>query len=404
MKILISHTNYPSQFRRIAPALIEAGHEVVFLFQNLEWHAPKPRDGLRLIQYQLHREGGSEALHPYLRRFENCVLEGQAAFRAAYQLFEGDWYPDCILNHVGFGNGFYLSDLFPNAKRIGFFEWYYNSRDSDVDFLRRGSVEPERAMRIRTWNAQVLLELAHSHVGVVPTKWQLQQFPDHLRSRLKVIHEGIDVGRLASLKLQPKPTFEFLPQNSNVEILTYVSRGFEEYRGFPQAMEAIAELLKRRPNLHVLVVGSDVVAYGATRPDGATWREWALKELSFDLDRLHWMGPLQEEEYHKVLSVSQVHLYLTVPFVLSWSLLEAMAAGCSIVASATSPVEEVLEDSHSALLVDFFSPKQQADAIERLLDNPDLAARLSKAASTHAKAYSHEIGLASWQAIIESCG
>ena len=400
MRILISHTNYPAQFRRLAPALVNLGHEVVFLCRNTEWHAPKPSPGLRLLPYEPHRQGGGEALHPYLRRFENCVLEGQAAYRAAHQLAEQGWKPDCILNHVGFGNGLYLSDVFPEARRIGLFEWYYNARDSDVDFLRRGAVEPDRAMRLRTWNAQVLLELAHCDVGVVPTQWQRQQFPPHLSGRLQVVHEGIDVVALAGLRQAVGPRPACLPVDPQIEVLTYVSRGFEEYRGFPQAMQAIALLQARRPKLHVLLVGSDVVAYGAPRPDGRCWRQWAQEELALDLARTHWLGALQTEAYHQVLACSQVHLYLTVPFVLSWSLLEAMAAGCPIVASGTAPVQEVLRDGHSALLVDFFDPEAQAAAMERLLVDQVLAAGLGGQAQLEAQAYGQARGLEAWQTLI----
>ena len=404
MRILISHTNYPAQFRRLAPALVKQGHEVVFLCRNTEWHAPQPVDGLRLISYQPHRQGGGEALHPYLRRFENCVLEGQAAYRAAQQLAQEGWQPDCILNHVGFGNGLYLSDLFPTTRRIGLFEWYYNARGSDVDFLRRGAVEPDRAMRLRTWNAQVLLELAHCDVGVVPTHWQRKQFPEHLAGRLQVVHEGIDVQALAALRRAGLSRPTCLPPDPEIEVLTYVSRGFEEYRGFPQAMQAIALLQARRPKLHVLLVGSDVVAYGAPRPDGRSWRQWAQQDLSLDPARTHWLGALQTEAYHQVLACSQAHLYLTVPFVLSWSLLEAMAAGCSIVASATAPVEEVLTHDQTALLVDFFDPQAQAAAIERLLTDRITAEAFARSAQQAALAYDQKLGEEAWSTLLTSFG
>jgi glycosyltransferase involved in cell wall biosynthesis len=396
MRILISHNNYPAQFRRLAPALAQRGHDVVFIAQQREWHAPEPAAGVRLITYQPHRSGGSEALHPYLRRMESCVLQGQAAYRACLALHDEGWQPDWILNHVGFGNGFYLSDLFPKARRIGLFEWYYNATGSDVDFLRRGAVEPDRAMRLRTWNAQILLELAHCHLGVVPTRWQWQQFPTHLRSTLRVIHEGVDTQALAALRRAGLPRPACLPADAEVEVLTYVSRGFEDYRGFPQAMRAIALLQAQRPHLHALVVGADQVAYGAKRADGRSWAAWAREELALDPQRTHWLGSLQEHDYHCVLACSDVHLYLTVPFVLSWSLIEAMAAGCTLVASATPPVQEVLRDGESARLVDFFSPEAQAQAVAELLDDPAQRSRLAAAAASAARGYSAEAGLAAW--------
>ena len=132
MRVLISHTNFPAQFRRLAPALVEQGHEVVFIAKNREWHAPDPVRGMRVITYQTHRQGGGEALHPYLRRFESCLKA--MVFRVCQQLREEGWIPDWILNHVGFGNGLYLSDVFPEAKRIGLFEWFYRAVGADVDF------------------------------------------------------------------------------------------------------------------------------------------------------------------------------------------------------------------------------------------------------------------------------
>ena len=172
------------------------GHDIVFLAQNREWHAP-PSDwhqaqGVRDHIVMERRE----KRFIRLRRFETCVLQGQAVYRACEQLKQEGWEPDWIINHVGFGNGLYLSDAFP-ASKDGLFEWYYNSRGADVDFLRQGPLEPDRALRLRTWNAQTLLEIADCDCGVVPTQWQLDQFPTHLRSRLRVIHEGIDVETLA---------------------------------------------------------------------------------------------------------------------------------------------------------------------------------------------------------------
>lgn len=403
MRLLFSHTNYPAQFRRLVPSLVEDGHEVVFLSRQREWHAPAEK-GFRLMQYQPHRAVSTAATHPYLRRMEQAVLEGQAAYRAARALHDQGWQPDWILNHVGYGNGLFLGDVFPNARRIGLFEWYYNAFGSDVDFLTNGIVDPDRQLKLRIWNAQILVELAACHHCVTPTEWQRQQFPAPLRERLTVIHEGVDVPHLSTLRSsgQTRPTC--LPQDPNLEILTYVSRGFEEYRGFPQAVQAMAQLQQRRPHLHVLIAGHDGVAYGAGRSDGRSWGDWARQEADLDPARTHWLGMLQDEAYWQVLACSTVHLYLTVPFVLSWSLLEAMAAGCALVASATPPVQEVLQHGQSALLVDFFDVEAQVGAIERLLDRPVERLRISEAAQQAASHYSAERGLESWRSLLSVTG
>ena len=273
------------------------------------WH--KIESGMRLyfwrhVRDYTHRQGG-EALHPYLRRFESGVLHGQAV--TAHAAEAGGVGARWIINHVGFGNGLYLSDAFPRSRRIGLFEWYYNSQGADVDFLHRGPLEPDRALRLRTWNAQTLLEIADCDYGVVPTQWQLHQFPPHLRSRMHVIHEGIEVDSLDLLKKGGRKRPACLPSDSEIEVLTYVSRGFEEYRGFPQAMQAIALLQAQRPNLHVLIAGSDVVAYGGSRSDGRSWGAWAKEEIALDQKRTHWLGALQTEDYYDVLAISDVHLY-----------------------------------------------------------------------------------------------
>ena len=395
MRFLFVHTNYPAQFRRLAPALAKQGHEVVFLARTREWHAP-PAQGIRLKVFEPHRSGGSAHLHPYLRRFDEAVLLGQAAYRACRELAAEGWEPDWIINHVGFGCGFYLNDAFPQAKRAGLFEWYYNAFGSDVDFLRRGNVEPDRQLRLRTWNAQTLLELAAVDVAVTPTHWQQQQFPIQQRQQLKVIHEGIDWHYLNGLRKQPTSRPSCLASAGSCEVATYVSRGFEDYRGFPQAMQALAELQRRRPQLHVLIAGSDVVAYGAGRSDGRSWGTWAKEDAGLDPARTHWLGALQDAEYHQLLVCSDVHLYLTVPFVLSWSLLEAMASGCSIVASDTAPVREVISHEREGLLVDFFDPIAQADAMETLLEHPELGKTLGIAASQKSQHYDFEHGLESW--------
>lgn len=395
LRFLFSHHNYPAQFRRLVPALVQHGHDVVFLCRSKEWHAPDV-DGVRIIPYEPHRGGGGAVIHPYLRRFEEAVLHGQAAYRALQPLVESGWKPDWIVNHVGFGNGLYLKDVFPDANRIGLFEWYYNASDCDVDFLQQAPVDPDRRLKLRTWNAHSLLELAACDYAVTPTEWQRRQFPQRLRSLLQVIHEGIDLPLMQSLRLDPPPRPSCLPAEGEIEVLTYVSRGFEEYRGFPQAMRAIELLQQRRPNLHVLIVGHDGVAYGANRPDGLSWGQWAKQEVVLDPARTHWLGILQDADYQQVLAHSTVHLYLTVPFVLSWSLLESMAAGCALVSSATPPVQEVLEHNKQALLVDFFDVEEQANAIDQLLSQPETRARLSAAAQRRAADYSAEQGLSGW--------
>ena len=402
MRILISHCSYPSQFRRIAPALAAEGHELVFLHRHQEWHAQKPI-GFRLCRYTVARAGEEAACHPYLRRFEDAVAEGQASYRAARQLASEGFSPDLIISHAGFGGGLYLRDAFPQAKRIGLFEWYYNAFGSDVEFLQQGQpVDADRQLRLRTWNAHLLMELADCDAAVVPTAWQRDQFPKTLQERLELIHEGVDVDTLNQLRQQPPPPPAWLPQGENLEIVSYISRGFEPYRGFPQAMEALSMVQQQRPNAHVLIAGSDAVCYGASREDGTSWGTWARQEAGLDPERTHWLGPLQTDDYHALLGHTHVHLYLTIPFVLSWSLIEAMAAGCPLVSSATQPVEEVIKHGEQGLLAPFWKPEDIASCITHLLARPAEAARVGWAARGAASRYSDQLGLEGWMKLINT--
>mgnify|MGYP001427958425 CR=1 FL=1 len=400
MRILFSHTNHPAQFRRLVPHLVRDGHDIVFLARSNEWHAPEAA-GYRLIPVRDHRSAGGASIHPFLRRLESALVHGQATFRVARELQQQGWRPDVVINHVGFGNGLYLSDVFPEARRIGFFEWFYNADGSDLAFLQPEGISDDHRLRLRTWNAQILLELAAVDVAITPTHWQLQQFPQWMQSRFQVIHEGIDVDHLQSLRQQGELHRPFgLPSGDQIEVVTYLSRCFEEYRGFPQAMRALARLQRERPCVHVLLAGSDEIAYGTPRGDGRSWRQWASEELDWDPARTHWLGILQNEQYEQLLQCSDVHLYLTVPFVLSWSLLEAMAAGCTIVASSTAPVIEVMEHERSGLLVDFWNEDEQVAALHRCLDDLELRQRCGVGAQATAQNYSAVDGLRQWRAVL----
>ena len=211
-------------------------------------------------------------MHPYLGRFEDAVLEGQAAARAALKLKNNGFYPDVIVAHAGFGAGLYLKDIFPSARRIGFFEWYYTSEvGSDVEFCigSRELMSFRRSDEASIWNAVSLLELAQSDEMVTPTNFQRQQFPLRFRESIKLIHEGVDFQLLKNLRQSSQPRPSCLPPDKSVPVVTHVVRGFELYRGFPQAVKAFVHLQKILPDVHILIVGADQVCYGGT--SGSKW-------------------------------------------------------------------------------------------------------------------------------------
>jgi glycosyltransferase involved in cell wall biosynthesis len=365
MRVLFLHRNFPAQYRHVAAALAaDTANQVVFGTRDSDGEIP----GVTKVLFKPTR-GVRPETHPYLRPTEEAVLDGQAVFRVCAQLREQGFVPDLVCAHSGWGPGLYAKDVFPKAKLLVYFEWYYHGRGGDADFIDPHAMDDDTACRIRTRNAPLLLDLADCDRGTCPTAFQRDQFPAIFHPKLTVLHDGIDTDYFT-----PAPgTNLVLPDldlSGAKEIVTYATRGMEPYRGFPQFMRAAALLLKRRPGLHIVVAGSDTVAYSRKLPAGQSYKQQALDELgAADLSRLHFTGALPYGQYLQLLRASAAHVYLTVPFVLSWSLLESMAAGCLVVGSDTAPVREVIADGRNGLLVDFFSPEAIADKVIWALDH-----------------------------------
>lgn len=366
MKIAFIHQNCPGQFAYLAPYLAaDKNNEVVFITQPGK---PTPA-GVRKVEYSPAREP-SEKIHHYLRLTESGILNGQAVAMKARELRESGFYPDIVVAHMGWGEALYIKEIWPKAPLLGYFEWFYHARGADVGFLERKPVDIETAGRIETRNGMHLQSLLTADHGISPTHWQWLQHPKEFRKKISIIHDGVNTERLkpdpeARVKIGER---EFKPGD---EVITYVARNLEPYRGFPSFMAAVELIQKRRPNAHVIVVGGDEVSYGASLPEGKTFREVALERGNYDMDRLHFLGRVPYAEFVRVLQVSAAHVYLTVPFVLSWSMLEAMAAGCVVVGSKTAPVAEVIEHEKNGLIADFFSPEEIAEQVDRVLDHPD---------------------------------
>ncbi|MEX0807580.1 MAG: glycosyltransferase family 4 protein [Dongiaceae bacterium] len=378
MRVLFLHNNFPAQFKHVAAALAaDKNNQIV----GASFDNKKTLPGVSRVYYKASREASKET-HHYLRNTELAVLEAQGVFRSLSDLRKKGFVPDVVCGHSGWGCTLYVKDLFPEARQLSYFEWFYHARDSDVDFFSRGKVSYDDMCRVRTRNIPIIMDLVNCDWGICPTEFQASKIPPLFHPKISVMHDGIDTDFF-----KPNPAAKLVFPNINLdlsgadEILTYATRGMEPYRGFPQFMHAVALLQKRRPNLQTVVVGTDRVAYGKKLPQGQSYKKKLLDELrDIDQSRLHFTGHLPYDDYLRVLQASSVHVYMTIPFVLSWSLLESLAAGCLIVASDTDPIREVMEDGKNGLLVDFFSPSQLADRIEEALDHRDRYAALRKAA------------------------
>jgi len=375
MKILFLHDNFPAQFGPIGEYLSKKGWEVAFGTQRQGSASPH----MKVFNYKPHREP-TKGVHPYAATFEKATINGQAVARACLELKKSGFIPDVMMAHSGWGPGMYLKDVFPDARYIGYFEWYYQPVGPDVAFMKgEGTRSEDELLRTRGRNAPILTDLAACDYGIAPTNYQRSQFPPILADKLKVLHDGVDVATYAP-KAGAKLVLPNLDLSGAREIITYVARGMEPYRGFPEFMAAIAEVMRRRPEAHVVVVGEDRVAYGKKLPDGDSWKKRMLAQHAFDEKRLHFTGLIPRDQYLKVLQASSVHVYLTVPFVLSWSMMESMSAGCVVLGSDTDPVKELIEDGKNGLLVDFYNVQAIARAIIRVLESPEKFQEIRQAA------------------------
>ena len=364
MNILFLHNNFPAQYRHVARHLAtDKNNRVIFMSQRVPAGIPNVSN----IIYKPHREI-NKATHHYLRPAEAAVLNAQAVFRNCLELKKKGFEPDIICAHSGWGNSLYVKEVFPKARLLSYVEWYYHAHGSDADYLDPSAMSYDNAARIHSKNIPLLMDLATSDWGQVPTRFQRTQIPAVFHSKLSLLHDGVDTDFF-----RPNPDAVKKIGNLDLthagEILTYATRGMEPYRGFPEFMRAAAMLMKRRPKLHVVVVGEDRVAYGARLPDGEGWGKRMVAELKPDPERLHFTGPLAYGDYVKVLQFSTVRAYLTVPFVLSWSLIESLACGGLVVGSDTAPVREVIRHGETGFLAPFGDPEAFARQIEEVLDN-----------------------------------
>ncbi|MEX6509133.1 glycosyltransferase family 4 protein [Jiella sp. M17.18] len=366
MNILFVHQNGPGQFAHLTAHLAARRDRVIFLTQNMVL----PVAGVEVRIYARHRDPSHET-HHYLTDLELGVLNGQAAYQACRGLKAEGFIPDIIVGHCGWGETLFLKDVWPQVPLLTYLEFFYRYRGADVGFDRDAVLTEDDAPRIRAKNAIPLLSFETADWGVTPTRWQKSGFPDYMQARMTVAHEGVDTDLAA-----PDPEGHLIAGDESYhagqEIITYVARNLEPYRGFHVFMRALPEVLKRRPQARVLIVGDDGVSYGTRHPSGRSWKSVLLDEVGADLDlqRIRFLGPLPHRQYLGVLKVSAAHVYLSFPFVLSWSCLEALSSACLVVGSKTAPVEEVIADGGNGLLCDFDDVQGLADRLVDVLARP----------------------------------
>ncbi|HED12809.1 MAG TPA: glycosyltransferase [Gammaproteobacteria bacterium] len=361
MRLLFIHPNFPAQCRHLAAWFgSKPDCEVVFATANprREWTIP----GVKKAVYTVKPAKND----PFSQPLFDASAHGLAVLKRCLQLRNRGFYPDVIYGYSGWGGTWFIRDVFPNARFVSVVEWYFDAQSEDSLCGRKTPIAAEYAAHLRLRNTVILHDLASSDQVLTATHWQRQQFPARFRDHIAVVHEGIDTEYFSP---QANAALEIpgLALTGEEKIITYANRGMEPYRGFPQFIQALPQIFEKTPDCHVVIAGSDRVCYGAAREDGRSWKEAMLEQVSLPTGRVHFVGSLPYGQYRTLLRHSSVHVYLTRPFVLSWSCLEAMACGCLVVGSDTAPVREVIHHGEHGLLANFFSPTDIASNVTAVL-------------------------------------
>ncbi len=375
MKYLFIHQNFPGQYYHIVCHLLaNPKNDVVFISEP----NANTITGVRRVSYQMPK-GETEGVHPNARDYDIAARRAAAVAASAENLRNLGFVPDIIIGHHGWGELLNLVDVWPGVPILGYFEFYYRTTGQDVNFDQEFPLSSDRFARIRAMNVVNLLALSLEEHGQTPTQWQLSRYPEWARDRIHVLPEG---ARLETCKPDPAARkevlrigeFEIGPKD---KLVTYVARNLEPYRGFHVIMRALPDLLRARPDLKVVLVGGNDVSYGA-RLANTTWRAHFEAELAgkYDKSRVLMPGQVAYPTYVKLLQRSDAHVYLTYPFVVSWSLREALAAGCAIVAGDVEPVRELIMDGETGVLVPPLDPQGLALAVLDLLEDTKKARKL----------------------------
>jgi glycosyltransferase involved in cell wall biosynthesis len=402
LKFLFVHQNYPGQFLHIVRQLAnDPRHEVLFITEpNANQIA-----GVRKIPYARPALDIPDT-HFVARELDNGVRRAEAVCKAALGLRHLGFRPDIIIGHHGWGEMLNLRDIWPDVPLLGYMEFYYQYDRADVGFDPEFPSNPLDYPRIRAKNAINHIALNLGGAGQTPTAWQLSTYPDWARPRIDLIWEGVDLTVCSPDPQARKKTLKIgdMTIRPSDKLVTYVSRDLEPYRGFHVIMRALPGLMRARKDLKVVIVGGDGISYGSPPSKGGTWREVMLAEVGkhIDSDRVVFPGRIPYATYLSILQRCDAHVYLTYPFVASWSLRESLAIGCAVVGSDTQPVTEFITHGDNGLLVPCLKPHSVARGVLDLLDDKALTRTLRSNARAYAEKHlAMDDYLASYNRVIE---
>lgn len=382
MKILFVHQNMPGQYRELMDWLIAQGsHDLVFLTQRKNF---PDIPGIRKVVYAPHHRPAKDA-YGLSKVWEEAAGAGFGAALALEKLKGEGWVPDVILGHTGWGEMTFFKQVLPDVPILGFFEYFYLNEGGPVNFDPEDPASAHSPFLLHARNMVPFANIQTVDLGLAPTQWQRDTFPTSFHDKLYVCHDGIRTDKLgpnADVSLNLGRAGRVTRDD---EVFTYLARNMERTRGFHVFMRALPKILAERPNARVLIVGGNDVSYGKASDAPGGFRAEMEAEVGdrVDWSRVHFLGRLPYDDYQKVVQISRCHIYLTMPFVLSWSLLESMAMQATVVASDVAPVREAITHGETGMLVDFFDPEALADQVVDVLANPETYAHMGPAARAH---------------------
>jgi glycosyltransferase involved in cell wall biosynthesis len=381
LNLLFVHQHFPGQYIHLVQHLIRHGHRIVFIAEPSSFKIPQ-------IQKVHYAAPSPKVLHdPKLGEIDLAFQRANAVHAAALRLQNLGFVPDIIIGHHGWGELLRLPELFPETPMLGYLEFYYQFDKADAGF------DPEfgrpSALTIHAKNTINNIALALGKTSQTPTEWQRSTYPTWAQRQIQLVREGVDLGRCRpnpGAKMRTLKIGDLVIEPED-KLVTYVARNLEPYRGFHTVMRALPSVLAERPDVKVVLVGGDKVSYGFMPTEYACWRLAMLAEVRVDPDRVSFPGTILYDDYLALLQRSDAHIYLTYPFVASWSLREALAIGCAIIGSDTVPVSEFITHGVNGLLTPCLDPCDLADAVLKVLEDADLSTKIRNQAHRFACDY-----------------
>jgi len=395
IKILFIHPNFPGQFKHLINELVKTPNaELAFITSKPD----ADMEGVNIQVYETPKIDNGKT-HRYLRGAHSNLYTAQEVTKSGLLLKQSGFIPDAVVGHIGWSSTIFMKELFPKTKVIAYCEWFFRPETAWETFAGEPlSIDKKASIKIQ--NTSTILGLQDMDVGVSPMRWQRDTHPEYARRNIEIIHEGIDT-EVCKPRSRSHLNIPGANLPKDAKIVTYISRSLEPARGFFTFMESVQELCKLDKDVQFVVVGRERSAYSQSTGSGPSYKEQALERYDCDWSRVHFTGKLSYEHYLQVLSNSMVHIYLSSPLFLSWSMLEAMACGCTLVSSNNAPVTEVIEHDVNGRLVSFFDAKNLSKEVHGLLNDRATAKRLANAArQTILNKYDLKICVSQWKSLL----